>query len=183
MRPTSPRERRLVAIGLLIAAVALVWLAIVAPISRGFAARAVEREELLLEYQHNVRTIAAVPRLRRQAERQRAVLDRFVLAAPDLATATQRLRERTERVVTEVGGEFQAGDDADAPAGWIAVRASARLTQDQLARTLARLQNEPPWLVVTGLDVSADQALADGQSHPMETSFEVAIPLRTARAR
>ena len=61
--------------------------------------------------------------------------------------------------------------------------ASARLTQDQLARTLARLQNEPPWLVVTGLDVSADQALADGQSHPMETSFEVAIPLRTARPR
>lgn len=183
MRPTTPRERRLVAVGVLIAAIALGWLAIVAPIARGFTARAAEREALLLEYRHNVRTIAAVPRLRRQAERQRAVLDRFVLATPDLAAATQRLRERVERVVTEVGGEFQAGEDADAPAGWIAVRASARLTQEQLARTLARLQNEPPWLVVTGLDISADQALADGQSHPMETSFELAIPLRSARPR
>lgn len=183
MRPTTPRERRLVAVGLLIAAIALAYLAVVAPIAHGFAARAAARQALLLEYQHNVRTIAAVPRLRRQAERQRAVLDRFVLEAPDLAAATQRLRERAERVVTEAGGEFQAGEDADAPAGWIAVRASARVTEGQLARVLARLQNDAPWLVVTGLDISADQALADGQSHPMETSFEIAIPLRSAKPR
>lgn len=181
MRPTTARERRLIAIGLLVLAVALVWLAIVAPILGGFADRAERRERLLLEYQHNARAIAAIPRLRRQAERQGDQLSRFVLAAPSEPVARQLLRERIERVVTETGGEFLAGEDAEAPAGWVSVRAGARLTLDQLTRTLARLQDEPPWIVIDALDVSADQALSDGRLHSMDISFEAQLPIRLAR--
>lgn len=182
MRPTTAREKRLVAIGLLVLAVALVWLLGIAPIAAGFAERDARRERLLLEYRHNTRSIAAIPRLRRQAERQSEALAGFVLAAPDSAAATQLLRERIERVVTEAGGEFLAGEDADAPAGWVAVRAGARLTLDQLARTLSRLGDEPPWLVIDALDVSADQALVNGRLNPMEVSFEAQVPTRPARA-
>lgn len=183
MRPTTPRERKIVAIGLLVAAIAFVHLAIISPILGGFAERKERREQLLLEYQHNVRSIAAIPRLRRQAERQRDALSRFVLAAPTQPAATQALRERVERIVTEVGGEFLAADDVDAPAGWVGVRASARLTLDQLTHALARLQNEAPWLVVNGLDVAADQALINGQLNPMEVNLALAIPFRTAKPR
>lgn len=181
MRPTTPREKRLVAVGLLVLAIALVWLLIVAPIVAGFSERAERRERLLLEYQHNTRSIAAIPRLRRQAERQSEALGRFTLAAPNPTVATQLLRERIERVVTEAGGEFLAGEDADAPAGWVSVRANSRLTLDQLSRALARLQDEPPWLVIDALDISADQALVNGRLNPMEVSFEAQVPTRPAR--
>jgi hypothetical protein len=180
MRPTTPREQRLIAIGLLVLAIALAWLAVVSPILDGFAERTERRERLLLEYQHNARSIAAIPRLRRQAERQGDSLSRFVLAAPDIAAARQLLRERIERVVTEAGGEFLAGEDADAPAGWVAIRAGGRMTRDQLARSLARLQDEPPWLVISALDVSADQALVNGRLNPMEVSLEAQVPTRPA---
>lgn len=183
MRAMSPRERRLVAIGLLVLAVALVQLLVIAPILNGFAERQATRERLLLEYQHNARAIASIPRIRRQAERGKDTVARFALAAASPEQAHQRLRERIERVVTEVGGEFEAGEDADAPAGWVGVRTSARLTLDQLTRALARLQDEPPWLVVTALDISADQALVNGRLNPMETTFEAQVPTRPAQSR
>jgi hypothetical protein len=183
MRPTSQRERKLIAIGLLVLAVALVWLLVIAPIAAGFGERAERRQRLQLEYQHNTRSIAAIPRLRRQAEGQRDALSRFVLTAPTTTAGSQLLRERIERAVNETGGEFLAGEDADAPAGWIAVRASARLTLDQLTRALARLQDEPPWLVIDAMDVSADQALVNGGLNPMEVSLEAQVPIRTAPTR
>lgn len=183
MRALSPRERRLVAIGLLVLAVALVQLLVIAPILNGFAERAARREQLLLEYQHNARAIASIPRVRRQAEQQRGITQRFALDARSPEQAHQLLRERIERVVTEVGGEFEAGEDADAPPGWVGVRTSARLTLDQLTRTLARLQDEPPWLAITALDISADQALVNGRLNPMETSFDAQVQTRTPQPR
>lgn len=183
MRATTARERRLIAVALLVLAVALVQLLVVAPILGGFAARAARRDQLLLEYRHNVRAIASIPRLRRQAEGQRETVARFALDARSPEQAHQLLRERIERVVTQVGGEFEAGEDADAPAGWVGVRTAARMTLDQFARVLARLQDDPPWLVVTALDVSADQALVNGRLNPMEVSFEAQIPTRPAQPR
>lgn len=183
MRAMSPRERKLVAIGLLVLAVALVQLVVIGPILNGFADRAAQRERLLLEYQHNARAIASIPRIRRQAEAQRGTTERFAIDAASPEQAHQLLRERIERVVGEVGGEFEAGEDADAPEGWVGVRTSARLTLDQLTRTLARLQSEPPWLVVTALDVSADQALVNGRLNPMETTFEAQVPTRSPQPR
>lgn len=177
MRPTTPRERRLVAIGLLVAAVALVQLAVIGPVLRGFRAGAEDRAALQLAYQHNVRTIAAIPRLRRQAERQRGDIARFVIAAPDAGVAGDLLKERLERVVDAAGGEFRTSDDADAPPGWIGARADAKLTLDQLTRVLARLQNDPPYLVVDSLDVAADDALVDGHLDPMDITLGVQIPL------
>lgn len=183
MRPTTSRELRLIAVGLLVLAVALVQLLVIAPILDGFSERAAKRAQLLLEYQHNARAIASIPRVRRQAERQRETIARFAIDARSPEQAHQILRERIERVVIEAGGEFEAGEDADAPAGWVAVRTSARLTLDQFTRTLARLQDDPPWTVVTAVDLSADQALVNGRLNPMEVSFEVQVPTRPAQPR
>lgn len=176
-RTLSARERRLVAIGLLVLAIALVHLAIVGPILSGFAEREARREALMMEYQRNTRAIAAIPRLRRAAERQRDGLTRFVQPGPSAAAANDRLRERLEQVVGEIGGEFQAVDEAPAPPGWTGARATARLTQPQLVQLLARLRNEPPWLTAEALDIAADQAAVSGAPSPMNVTIAVALPL------
>src|SRR6202000_943905 len=43
MRPVSPRERRLVSLGILVILVAIVWLGLISPILGGFWDRAEER--------------------------------------------------------------------------------------------------------------------------------------------
>lgn len=176
-RTLSARERRLVAIGLLVLAIAIVHLAIVGPILSGFSERDARREALMTEYQRNTRAIAAIPRLRRAAERQRDGLTRFVQPGPNAAVANDRLRERLEQVVGEIGGEFQAADEAPAPPGWTGARATARLTQPQLVQLLARLRNEPPWLTAEALDIAADQAAVSGAPSPMNVTLAVALPL------
>ena len=82
MTNLSDRERRLVAILILIALIALGWLAVAAPILSGFETRAAERERLALVQASNQRLIDNVAQLRRQAEAQRADRARFHLIAP-----------------------------------------------------------------------------------------------------
>ncbi|MFK9781021.1 hypothetical protein ACJEM9_24915, partial [Escherichia coli] len=74
MRALSPREARLVAVLILIALIALVQGLVIGPIISGFAARSAERADLTLRYAANDRMIAAIPRLRRQAQARNAAL-------------------------------------------------------------------------------------------------------------
>lgn len=183
MRAMSPRERKLVAIGLLVAAIAFVQLALIAPLLDGFTARADERRALTLRYQLNARTIASAPRLRRRAEQQRAATADFVLAAPSPTAAAQLLRERIERTIGDVGGEFRSVEELDAPPGRIAAQAAARLTVAQLAATLVRLQNEPPYLTVGTLDIAADEALVSGGPTPLDVKIDASIPVAAPTPR
>ncbi|TNE30087.1 type II secretion system protein GspM [Sphingobium sp. CFD-2] len=183
MRPVSPRERRLVALLILVGLIALVWFLIVAPIAAGFSARAEKRNELNLLYLHNQRTIAAVPRLRRQAEEARRRIDTYVIAAPNIEQGREALKQRLQRVVERSGGEVRALGDAEGDAGWARASISARMTLPQLVATLDQLQNTPPWLVVETLSVEANDALVTGQSSIMDVQIEAAIPFRAAAAR
>jgi general secretion pathway protein M len=176
MRPLSARERKLIAVALLIAALAIAWLGVVNPILSGFAARA-ERRELLLQRQaYAQRLIASIPRLRRQAERQRSSLRDFAIAAPDPARAGDMVAERLRTEIENAGGEFRASDRAAAPPGIVRVRADARLSLDQLVALLGRLQNDPPFLVVESLTIAADRALIENSLGELDVRLEVSIP-------
>lgn len=179
----SPRERRLVAVGLLVAVVALVQLAVIQPILDGFTARAAEREVLMLRQQQYARRIATIPRLARAAERQRGAEALYQIDAATIGAGTAALLERMGQAVTATGGELRAGEEGTAPAGWVRARVAARLTQGQLADALARLQNQPPYLLVDRLRVAADDAEVTGRAGPMEVSVEATIPVRVAPAR
>jgi hypothetical protein len=182
-RPLSAREQRLVALLILTGLIALVYFAVIHPIAAGFAARDARREQLLGTYAHNVRTIASIPRLRRRAEQQRASITAFVLPARNVEAGREALKDRLQRVIEAAGGEFREGADGEGPAGWVQVRATARMTLPQLGATLARLGDERPYLIVDTLTIGADTALVIGQSSAMDIQIEASIPLRPAPAR
>lgn len=183
MRPLSLRERRLVAVLILVAVVALVFRLVIAPLTNGFAERAARKRDLALQYEHNVRVIATVPRLTRAAERMRADVRPFTLAADDVQGARDLLKERLQQTVERAGGEFRSAADVEADPSWVRAGATARLTLPQLTAVLAALQNTPPWLVIDTLTIGADDALVTGRASNMDVQLEASIPLRTPAAR
>ncbi len=175
MRPLSPRERRLVALGLLVAAVALVWLGIVWPVVGGFFARADEKRQLELSVQRNERLMASLPVLRAANEAQRATAGRFAIAAPSEQLATEILKERVQHVAADEGFALTSIQDqqADAPTGEVKVRADMQLNLTQLCDTLRRLETEGAYVVVDYLAISADRAAVTGHLSPVDVRLEL----------
>jgi type II secretory pathway component PulM len=158
MTNLSDRERRLVAILILVALITLGWLAVVSPILGGFEARAAERERLALVQASNQRLIDNVARLRKQAEAQKADMARYHVIAPTPEAAAETLKDRLAALIGEAGGEVRAMQDVEAEAGRIELRIEARLDETQLVRLVERLQNAEPLLVVRTLSVAANTA-------------------------
>ena len=185
MRRLSQRESRLLALGILLALVALVWLLVVAPIASGFAARQEERQGLLLTYARNQRAIQSVAVFRRQADAQRRTVGRFAIVAPTPLLATDLLRERISRTVSQAGGKLIAVEDmgAGAPPGWIKARADMRLTLPQFAAVARRLQNEEPYLAIDYASISANEAAQTRRLSPMDIRLEISARHQPARAR
>jgi hypothetical protein len=184
MRPLSARERRLVAIALLLAAVALVYFAVIGPFVGGFVDRAAERQELILTHQRNQGIMASIPMLRQTAEAQRRNAQRFALAAPSDQLAVDALKETIARIAADEGYQITAMQDlqTDAPTGVARVRADMQLSLPQLTDSLKRLETEGPY-VVEYLSVSADRALVTGHSSRLVVRLEVSAPWRAARSR
>jgi len=175
MTTLSDRERRLIAVLILVAVIALGWLAIVSPILSGFEARAAERERLALVQASNQRLIDNVARLRQQAEAQRADRTRFHLIAPTAEAAAEQLKEQVSALLGDAGGEVRALQDSEADAGRIELRIEARLSAAQLVRVVERLQNAAPLLVIRALAVSASGAGAGASVPPSSSNLDVRI--------
>lgn len=182
-RSLSPRERSLVAILILVAVVGLFWMAIIGPILSGFSDRSAQRALLTRQYQANQRIIGSIPRLRRQAEQQREQVRNIVVAAPTKAAALTSLQDRVQKTIENAGGEVRAVDDATNDEAAVRTRASARMTLGQLTTVLTRLENEPPYLAVESLDISADQAVISGRLDLMEVAFDVSVPVILSQSR
>jgi type II secretory pathway component PulM len=178
MTSMSDRERRLVAILVLVALVTLGWLAVVSPIISGFEARAAERDRLALVQASNQRLIDNVARLRRQAEAHKADMARYHVIAPTPEAAAESLKERIATLIGEAGGEVRALQDVEAEDGRIALRIEARVGEAQLVRLLERLQNAEPLLLVRTLSVSA--ATAPGADTSALSSRKLDIRLDVA---
>lgn len=183
LTPQSARERRLVALLILLAAIALAWLLLVAPVLAGFAERAQRREALALQYAHNLRTIGAIPRLRRQAERQRAATRGYVLDAADVEAGRELVKARLQDAVEANGGEYREGSDAEGRPGWARASAAARLSLPQLVAVLTRVRGDAPYLVTEALTVSADEAVVTGRATTLEVTIDASAPLRAPAAR
>lgn len=183
MRSLSARERKAVAILLLLAVLAAAQTLIVGPFLAGFAERAERRIRLTEQFQANQRLIASIPRLRRAAERQQADLHSFTLASRNEATAATMLQDRLLKAVDVVGGELRSNEEASIGNGSAGARVSAQLDLAQLSKLLAIVQDTPPYLSIDALSINADQALISRKLEPMDVALEVSIPLRPAAPR
>lgn len=176
MKPLTLRERRLVAIAILLAVIALVWLALVSPLIDGFLARGAERDELRELYLRNQRIAAELPRWRSAAARQRTDADQFAYRAATPEIAAQALRERVVRTFESHQSVIQTAQDAPAPSGWIGVRVDAKARLEPLLRIIADLENARPLVVVTTTTLSADEAFQTGRLDSMDVRIEIAAP-------
>lgn len=182
MSSLSDRERRLVALLILVAVITLGWLAVVSPIIAGFEARAATRERLALVQASNQRLIDNVARLRRQAEAQRADRSRFHVIAPTPEAASEQLKDRVSTLIGEAGGEVRALQDIEAAEGRIELRIEARVSDGQLVRLIERLQNAEPLMVVRSLSVSAPAALGGEPAASLSRKLEVRLDVAASHS-
>ncbi len=183
MRPLAQRERRLIALGVLLALVAVVVLGVIVPVFGGMAARALERGDLVATYQRNQRVLAGIPVWRAQAVEQKSTASKFAIIAPTQALAAEMLKQRINRMTNEEGGSVQTVSEVqgDTPEGWVKVRADLQLTMAQLYKSLARLESEAPYVVVGYLSVAADRAQKSGHAAPMDVRIEVSSPVKVSQ--
>lgn len=183
MKPMSARERKLVAVGLLVALIALLWLGLVQPIYGSFATNADRRAELRLQYIQNERLIARMSALRRAAEEQKRLRQLYALDAPNAEQGGELLKERLEASLAKAGGELRVTESVDAPSGWVRASATALVSNDELAAWISTLNNEQPYLVTESLTIVADRALNSGRLDLMDVKIEVSIVLGQTRPR
>ncbi len=180
MRAISSRERRLVAVGLLLCCIAGIWEFAVMPLLDGFAMRAETRTDLLAAYARNDSILAGLPAWRREAEQQTRTASRFAISAPTAVVGVETLTQRISQVVRAAGGTVQSTQEvqADLPRTWIGVQSDLRLTISQLNAVLARFENEEPYVVVDYLSIAVNPERRPGGAESLAVRMAISAPVR-----
>lgn len=183
MNSLTSRERKLVAIGILVALITLIWGIVISPIWAGFDARAAERDRLTAEFTRNERLIASIPRLRKMIEAREVDAANFHTKGRNVAAATEALKERLGEQVVSAGGELRAVQETGDRPDWVGAWVEARMTLPQLISALEKVQNQPPYLAVNSVTISADRALQSGKLDLMDIRIEASSPTALAKPR
>lgn len=183
MRPLQPRERQIVAIGILIVAIVIAWFGLIDPVLGGFIARAEERSQLLDTYKRNERVLGEIAVWRAEADQQKMTESQYAIVAPTKVLAAENLKQRLTKLAATVGGSVQAMAElpAEEPDNWVRVRADMQLTMSQLYKSLTRLENEAPYVVVGYVSVVADRAVQTGHLATMDVRLEISAPVRISQ--
>jgi Tfp pilus assembly protein PilO len=182
MRPLGPRERQVVALGILVLAVVIVWFGLIQPVIGGFIGRAEERSELNQTYARNAHVLAGISKWREEAEQQQATRSQFAITAPTKVLAVENLKQRLSRMAVAVGGSVQSVSELPAEEdGYVRARVDMQLTMSQLYKSLTRLENEAPYVVVRYVSVVADRAVQTGHLATMDVRLEISAPVRISQ--
>jgi hypothetical protein len=180
MNDRSPLERRLIALGLLALALALIVFGVVLPIAQGFSARAAERERLGDELERGRRLIAMRDYWRGQAVRQRADGASYAVISPNATAAAQGSMDRIGAAIQTPGGALKSLREQPPGPREARLRVEADVTLTQLVASLKLLEGLKPYVVIENLSVAADPSAAAGQVPPMEVRIDLAVPYLVA---
>ena len=178
MRALTPRESRLVAVGLLVAVVVGFLGLVVQPLVEGFVARAEERADLQAEYARNARVLDGAAGWRAAAARQAETAPAFALVAEDTSTASEALRALLGEVFGQPGSQIRnIGEQAAPRPGWAGAGVEAEMAQPQLYEGLLRLAREHPAVVVDGLSIAVLRNDDVGAVPRLSVRMEVSAPV------
>lgn len=178
MRGLTPRESRLVALGLLVGAVTLVYGLIVQPLIDGFADRATEHEELTAEYRRGGRVLDGAAGWRAAAAAQTESAPRFALLAEDAPAAAQQLRDLLEASFTGAGAKIRSSGERPAPRpDWVGAGLELEASQPQVHEALQNLAAEHPQVVVDMLSLAALRNDDVGAVPRLAVRLEVSAPV------
>jgi uncharacterized protein YggE len=172
----SARERRLLALAILVLVVAVIWVAGVAPILNGFAARQEARDAAIETLRHNARGIADYSDVRLQLEDVRRTVPNWAVQASSRPAATDLARRRISQAVADSGGVLDALRDQPGQANLIRLQVDARIDLNGLQTLLRHLENDRPAGVVNSISVAAaDATTAQPVSSPSVSSLQVRL--------
>lgn len=180
MSGLSLRERRLIALLLLVLALAAAWFAVVGPIVDGFAARSAEREQLTEERSRGQRLIEALGSWRALAARQRATSADFAMRAPTEDAALDLAKQRLLSVVLAQGGVIKSIHEQPGEPGEVRLRAELQLSLTQLTSSLRLIENQKPYVIIEKLSIASDQSAVSGRLSPMDVSIDLGFPYTVA---
>jgi FtsZ-interacting cell division protein ZipA len=184
------RERRLVAVALLLLLICVLLFAIITPILHGFQTRSDERAYYFSQMTRNNRSINNLPVWRQQADEQRRQAKRFEITAPSRTVAVEKFREEMVQFFTKNGGVVR-GTEEIAPdtqkiqseGDWLKLRIDSQMSLTQLVDGLRQLQKLQRVTVIDAITISADQAFTNGRLSPMDIRLEISIPYSNPQAR
>ncbi len=176
MRSLSARERKIVAVGLLVLLVLVVWALVVAPLIDGAMQRSQQRALLMATYERNARLINAIPAQRRKAEQMKPLVQRFAIGGNSAEAARKRLQEQLRAAFTKAGGQITTSQDSPSPDGAVRGWVEGRMTLPALEALLAGISDTPPYLTIESLRVSADSVLETGRLDKLDVRIEASIP-------
>lgn len=157
----SAREQRLIALGILVALLAAVWLGLAAPIMAGFAARRDARQTAIETLSRNARLISSLAQIRQDALRARTSLPRFAVVAATPAAAAELVRQRLVTVFAQGGVTLEAIRPEEADAAALRYEVDARGDLPKIIAVVQRLESEAPIAQLPGLSIASS---ASGQT-------------------
>ena len=181
MNMLAARERRLIALALLLALVAVVWLGAVRPLIEGFADRADQRATALEDYARNARMIHASPHWRATARRMAISASAFELAQTGEASALEAARERLARQLAAAGAVVHAirpqpsgsSSSSSSGSGGVRLRADFQIELAGLMQVLRRVHDQAPSGLVDSLSIASDPAAAAARGRALEVRLDV----------
>ncbi len=178
MNGLALRERRLIAIALLLALVAAVWLGAVHPVIGGFQGRADQRAAALDDYARNARVISSYRRLRAEASAQARSAPELEIIAVSAAAAAAAARDRLDRDLSASGASVHAVRGRPSDPGTVRLRADFQIPLAGLNNLLRRVHDQAPPGIVDSLSVAADGAAARPSvlEVRLDVSFAYAAP-------
>jgi hypothetical protein len=182
MNNLSVRERRLIAVAILLLAFAAGWLVLVSPIVDGFAVRTAERERLLDDQARGRRAIGQLGFWRAEAARQHATSPAFEMRAPSAEAASDMARQRLVSAIQAQGGVVRVVRQVSGAGGEVRLHAELQLTLTQLASSLTVFENQKPYAIIEKLSISSDQTAAAGPRSPLDVSMDLGFPYVLAPA-
>lgn len=174
MKAMNARERKILAVGILVAVVLLLYALVVAPIVDGFSARSDARAQLALTYTQNERLIGATPVWRQRAGSQQKDQANFAIVAASPDAALDTIRNRVRKTFAGVGNVVSSVQALESNPGWVRAQIDGQVGLTSLTQGLRRLQTETPYLVVESVSIAAEEAANTGNIGVMNVRLEIA---------